>query len=157
MRTISGHFDSEWYQFPTDGNMLPTISKHMAKICLFLQNKTDIFSSYLPKSDTSLAQCKCTWQEIHGSGPLPSGTSSVSIPWSISFNSPLQVQAFKQGLKFKTLGGDGDILKSVEFVTEPRKAPVSGYHSFKGKLPALGDRHAMEMDIFMKPRTHFHT
>lgn len=118
MHTISGHFDSKLYKFPTDGNMLPTISKHMAKICLFLQNKTDIFSSYLPKSDTSLAQCKRTWQEIHGSGPLPSVTSSVSIPWSISFDFLFQVQAFKQGLKFRALGSNGDILKSIKFVTE---------------------------------------
>lgn len=64
MCTLSDHFDYKLYVFLTDGNILPTISQNMAKICPFLENKTDIFPSYLPVSDISLAMGKCTWQGL---------------------------------------------------------------------------------------------
>lgn len=56
--TLSDYFDLKLYLLSTDGNMLPIISKHMARIALFLQSKTDIFRIYEPKTNMNLAMEK---------------------------------------------------------------------------------------------------
>lgn len=63
MCTISDHSVWKLYLLLTDGKTMPTIRQHMAKICLFLENKADIFSSYLPVSDINLATEKSIWAQ----------------------------------------------------------------------------------------------
>lgn len=59
----------------------------MAKICPFLESKTDIFSCYLPVSDINLAEKKAfgTVSSSHSSAYFPSVSLDGALAETISF------------------------------------------------------------------------